>query len=89
MEQRYNRVDSMCDDLLDAWKSFLTHWNILDWSAGTTKDRINKLESCIIDILWLREKEKTASYKDSLKFGKKASAAIDLLGSLTGTNELR
>ena len=89
VEQRYNRVDSMCDDLLDAWKSFLTHWNILDWSAGTTKDRINKLESCIIDILWLREKEKTDSYKDSTKFGKKASAAIDLIGSLTGTNELR
>lgn len=89
VEQRYNRVNSMCDDLLEAWKSFLKHWDLTDWSAGTTKDRINKLESCIIDILWLREKEKTDSYKDSLKFGKKASAAIDLLGSITGTNELR
>lgn len=89
VEQRYNRVDSMCDDLLEAWKSFLKHWDLTDWSAGTTKDRINKLESCIIDILWLREKEKTDSYKDSTKFGKKASAAIDLIGSLTGTNELR
>ena len=87
VEQRYNRVNSMCDDVLDAWDKFLKHYT--DLSEAGIKDKINKLESIIVDIMWIREKEKTTSYKDSKKFGKKASAAIDLLGSLTGTNELR
>ena len=87
VEQRYNRVNSMCDDLVEAWKSFLKHYT--DWSKPGVKDKLDKLQSIVVDILWLREKEKTVSYKDSKKFGKKASAAIDLIGSLTGTNELR
>ncbi|MGM9568977.1 MAG: beta strand repeat-containing protein, partial [Phascolarctobacterium sp.] len=87
VEQRYNRVDSMCDDLLDAWESFKKHYT--DWSKPGVKDKFDKLQSIIIDILWIRDKEKTASYKDSKKFGKKASAAIDLLTSLTGTGPLK
>ena len=87
VEQRYNRVNSMCDDLVEAWKSFLKHYT--DWSKPGVKDKLDKLQSIVVDILWLRDKEKTVSYKDSKKFGKKASAAIDLIGSLTGTNELR
>ena len=86
-DQRYNRVDSMIEDLKDAWESFKKHYT--DWSAAGRKDKLNKLENIIVDIFTLRKKETTDSYKDSKNFASKANAAIDLLTSLTGTGDLK
>ena len=87
-EQRYNRAQTLVQDLLTAFYATKQYWTSWQSQADLNK-KYQNLQNIVVDIASMLSADPSADFKNSPKFVAKAKSGIDLLTSLTGTEGIK
>lgn len=87
-EQRYNRAQTLVQDLLTAFYATKQYWTSWQSQADLNK-KFQNLQNIVVDIASMVSADPSANFKNSPKFVAKAKSGIDLLTSLTGTEGIK